>query len=310
MTKPFKFSTDTADYSFNFGWQDTTTKISNIEQFDTIVLETGIERYEDYTLKDLSVQKQYSNLIKENLKMDKAISLFFVDIPSKKLFKNNIVNHNFMKSYSVLFTYIPAVLSLPILPVGGIFALPFTSLCLSHLCGYNKTIDNFNSHLSLSLFYTMGGYRSAISAKKIDEFIAPEIQKRKDEDSKPNIFIEFGCGHNDICFYLKHKKIRDTVIDFNTKLKIHPVISSYLNKVCEMRPKFKECSSRAYISDKIISREYEPWSDEWENIVFGDKHLYDCDVDKKDERLNIFYNTERPNEPQTSNEWERVMYEI
>ena len=130
-------------------------------------------------------------------------------------------------------------------------------------------------------------------------------------DSKPNIFIDFGLGHSDIHFYLKHKNIRDRVIYFNSKLNIHPVISSYLNKVCEIRPKYNnECSSEVYLSDKIISQEYEPWSDEWENIVFGDETISDCDADKKDELLNIFYNTERPNEPQTSNEWERVMYEI
>ncbi|NOQ56302.1 MAG: hypothetical protein GQ477_05880 [Nanohaloarchaea archaeon] len=311
MKKPLKFSTHNADYSFNFGWHKfKKTDIGSIENYDAIVLESGFERYEDFSLKQLSVQKQYSLLIEENLKLDNPLSMFFVDVPTTKLFGDDKLDYGCGGLYQTLSFCVPAMLSPEILPLSGILAVPFSSVVLSIFCGYNKTFDTISSNLSSSLFYTMNGYRSAVSAEKIDEFIAPEIQKRKENDSKPNILIDFGFVHNDLCFYLKHKKIRDAVIDFNSNLNIHPIDKSYLDKVCELRPKLDEGLFEAYSIDNIISSGYEPWSDEWETIVFGNQTISKCDTETKDKWLDIFYDDEKPESIHESNEWERIVYGI
>ena len=71
----------------------------------------------------------------------------------------------------------------------------------------------------------------------MDEFIVPGIEKRKGDEYKPNIFVDYGAGHCDIESYLKHKPIRDFVVNMHKNLKLNTCDNNHINKVCELRPK-------------------------------------------------------------------------
>ena len=255
MIKPVRFSTDTADYCLDYGVHDKETKIEDIEQFDAIVLETGVGDYDYWNLRFFYNSSQYSTIIEENVMLDEPVPIFYVDIPSRKWIMEKGGEDG--RTLSTLFE----------LSSSAIFVLPFISLCLSHFCGYNKIYDQITGRLNLSSFYTpLRGFRSSASARKIEEFVAPEISERIRR--KPNIFISFGKGHCEIEQYLTHKELRDFVTKFHEKLKIGSILCDYdyLDKVCELRP--KNSSFEPYANLKIISRKDDALSARWEKILY------------------------------------------
>jgi len=116
------------------------------------------------------------------------------------------------------------------------------------------------SYLNLLGFYKSVRLREAVSAYKIEEFIAPEIKERIKH--KPYIFIDYGAGHCSLEAFLKHKRLRD----FRKKLKSpfdKLLDSSYLNLVQEFR-NINSPEPSLFGSKKIIRRGKEKFVRNWE----------------------------------------------
>jgi hypothetical protein len=93
-----------------------------------------------------------------------------------------------------------------------------------------------------------------MSAKKIEEFIVPELLKKNkiETDQKPKILLNFGMGNSDIKPYLQHKSLRDATIYFHQKILKNKRINDcrYENKVASLTP-------TKIIHQNIISSEYD-----------------------------------------------------
>ncbi|MBU2589965.1 MAG: hypothetical protein KKB39_04345 [Nanoarchaeota archaeon] len=78
--------------------------------------------------------------------------------------------------------------------------------------------------------------RNAIAARKIEEFIAPRL---KIIIPKPTIGIVYGAGHSGIELDLKHKSLRDLVIESYKKINYLGIKKEKLNLILEFNPKSK-----------------------------------------------------------------------
>ncbi|MCK4429050.1 MAG: hypothetical protein KAU95_01645 [Candidatus Aenigmarchaeota archaeon] len=265
--KPRKFSTENAEYTLYPGVHGETTKIKmeDMKDYDAIVLETGFNDYENYDMINLLSTADYSEVIGKNLLLDEPKPIFYVDIPPKKWLGKKGSGYNINKIVHALSFTIPFGLGITNLPLGIPLMMPAISLYSCFLKENTDKLDKVINYLGVSYFYTQSGFRSAISAKKIEEFVVPEIEKRKD-DEKPNIFIEYGALHGDLEPYLKHKKLRDLAVGFHEKKKISLLDMEYVNKVSELKLKEYE----TYSADKIIWRKDDFFDDlgDWEKIIY------------------------------------------
>jgi hypothetical protein len=229
--KELEFSTASANYKLYLCLHPLENEI-DIANADALVLETGFSDYDELQLLTLLSLPSYRDSVLKNIKLSKPKPIFFVDLPPAKFLRkdkncyfllNSIEAAEIILPFSLVGMYYP--LTLPLF-------LPLISE-LFHLINLkSKNFAKINSYLSLSLFYSGSGLRSAISAKKIEEHIAPELRKRKGD--KPNILIEYGAGHVDLKSYLSHKKLRNFVIEFHKLLNFIPYDKNYVNQICEI----------------------------------------------------------------------------
>ncbi len=221
-----KFETENAKYNLHPAFHNKITEAKNLEDYDAIILESGTLKYEN-DLSYFSNYKQYEKIIKDVFELKKPV--YSVDMPSKiseNVFKD-IIGYAAIETAEII---IPFYVSFSAPPATLPLALPLVSLILSPGNSINS-IAEADSYLSLSKFYMPAGFRSAISAKKIEEHIAPAIGEEKGE--KPNIFVEYGAGHVDMKHYLKSKRLRDSVIKLHSLWNYFPLDRDYLNLIKE-----------------------------------------------------------------------------
>ena len=230
--KELEFSTDNADYRLHLGWHKKASMIEDLCDADAIVLETGFTKYEDWDLGDLLYHPQYEIFIRENIELDEPKPIFFVDLPARKGLRDRGKFGYFVDcSAEAFYRVVPFSFSFAS-PFLLFLAIPFVSLESSLLSPKSKALAKINSYLSLSEFYTPSALGSAVSAKKIEENIAPEMKKRKKR--KPEILIEYGAGHADIKPYLEHKNLRDFVINLHGFWNYYPRDKNYLDLIGEI----------------------------------------------------------------------------
>lgn len=256
------FSTDQADYHLHITpSHSASSDIGNIvEEVDAIVVETGTGKYEDISLPGLANQTQYSNFMEENFRADEPSNIFLADIP---------INEEWIRPDMFFKEFIPSAVTIATFqnnPITGLLAAPYASnlACKGRAMlgwGGNETIDKVVSYSRVSAFLRSAALRSAVTAAKIEEFIAPLVTEEKNH--KPEILIEYGGSHADIFPYLKHPALREKVTSLHKELKysIDPGLDvSYSDKVGEF--KFHEDGKMIYphnneagtelIYDKII----------------------------------------------------------
>lgn len=210
-----KFETKNANYDLHPAYHFLRTKKKGLEDFDAIVLESGLRRYENSTLFDLRDNRQYKKIISKA--EEKKKPLYFVDVPPI--------------SSSKYFSLKDAIRLKIVDGATSSLVLPFVSNLLSY-ANFIEPVAEINSYLVLSNFCSPVGFRSAISARKIEENIAPAIRKRKGE--KPNIFVEYGGGHIDMKHYLQRKWLMDSVIKLHSFWDYYPLEKKYLNLIKEI----------------------------------------------------------------------------
>jgi hypothetical protein len=259
------FSTENADYTLHYAFHTQATEIDNLESYDAIVLESGYGNYEEWKYSDLYFNLQYHRIIEANEKLQQPRPIFFVDLPPNKFFRKRRKLGVFLSTLDV---YIPFSISLSYLPWSLPFLLPFVSFVFSPFTTFGRKSGRFSSYFSLPHFYSCHTLRDAVSAYKIEEFVAPEMKERIKH--KPYIFIDYGAGHSLIELSLKHKKLRD----FRKKLKspFDRVFDfSYLNLVQELRhinsPEPSPLANKKIIR-REIENEYYGFARNWERILY------------------------------------------
>ncbi|MDD4894323.1 MAG: hypothetical protein PHW54_03310, partial [Candidatus Omnitrophica bacterium] len=235
----FIFSTCKADYILYGGIHARGVNLSEktLQQIDAVVLETGAGTYEYWTLDELFSHLLYRNLASKTEEFKKPI--FFVDLPNSKFIRNKFFSLLVLVSTlleisliilpATFFVKNPSYVTLPlVLPIFSLLFAFITSILPS-----GKIWKNISSYMTLSLFFTpIVGFRSAITAEKIEEFVVPRIEKRK--GSRPNMLIVYGIGHNDIKPYLQHKWLRKIVLGLHRLWGYFPYDKTYLNKIGEI----------------------------------------------------------------------------
>jgi hypothetical protein len=94
-----------------------------------------------------------------------------------------------------------------------------------------KKINNFLREI-VAFYSPLTALRDAITAKKLEEFVVPEMAKRLGR--KPNIGIVFGADHTGMELSIKHKKLRESIIKFHSMLNYPGIDTDYLNKIYEL----------------------------------------------------------------------------
>ncbi len=264
--QPSRFSTDIADYVLAYGNHTVTTPGEYAAGCDAFVLETGFNRYEETTLEDLIKFVQYTQVMQKN-EASYRKPVFFTDIPPNELFRTvGYVADGYVQSIPYVILFLAALCN-PYLALG--LSLPLLSMMTIPLCGYTKITDKAISYFRLTDFYSSAAYRSAVTAHKLEDFIAPEIEKRICR--RPTIYIEYGAGHCDIEPYVKQSWLRDTVLGYHT---ITPSIITdkmYEHIVCELRP---EDAALPDSLEKIILRTSEQFNREQSNPVTNWERIY------------------------------------
>ena len=225
------FKTEQADYIQHGAMHPVTSKPpeSILEKVDGFVLESGSMLYGDKSsiLAILHRFHQYEFILSYAEKSKKSI--FVTDLAVKLKHARPVVEFCCVLAPTMYCLYSSSYWTMPLL-------LPMFSMILSPFWPGEKSIPgwwgSFNSLLSLATFYTPSGYRSAITAKKIEEFIVPELKKRG--VARPKIFIEFGAKHIDIKTYLQYPWIRNFVIKFHFLFPFIVLRKDYINKIGEV----------------------------------------------------------------------------
>jgi len=267
MKRYREFETNNAIYTLYYGDHTKPTYINDIEKFDAIILETGVDKYEEVDIYSLLFNIQYYKLFEENSRIRNPRPIFYVDVPNNDSIRDIIYKYPYLLliselQFALITLYSSIYLFLQEIPAWAILLVPSLSTILSFFT--TDKAGKFLGYLSLSRALDRSSYRSAISAKKIEEFVAPEIKKRIGR--KPNILIVYGAGHNDMEPYLKHKKLRDIVIKIQKYMpwwKVNDI--SYENKVGELRNK-NSIEPTKDAEKLIIDRK--PDKNDWELILY------------------------------------------
>ncbi len=241
-----RFSTANANYELYYAVHTEPT-IINQERFNSLdctILETGDWNHRDAVFgRDRLLheeQVQYGPVISQHKKSRKPI--FLTDT---LYFSSGVTKYN--EKLKALSIAIPSTASLSLC----FFLLPASVALTSYSYlniyfnffesgWYLKDKDLFKSKIKkihnffkeVNFFYSPHILRDAVTAKKTEEFIAPEMQKRLGR--KPEIGIVFGAYHSGMELSLKYKKLREGIIKFHSALNYPCLDKSHLNKVSEL----------------------------------------------------------------------------
>lgn len=220
-------ATDNAYYGQHPGTHFETSQIPApvLSATDAIVLESGVDRYEALELEELYHHDQYASIVRQNL-ADGKKSMFFVDVPFKHAeWYVHTVEIGMKIGVPCAAGVLGAMRGRPELAALMVPALSF--------CAAGQRWKRFASKLQLCNAYNSFGLRSAITAKKLEEFVAPYVGK--DLDHAPRLLVDYGSGHLDISTYVERPSLRKRVMQFNKLLRNHHIDTDYLSRVCEFR---------------------------------------------------------------------------
>jgi len=254
-----EFSTPDADYILNLNpWREEIA-VENLENVDAIIVETGPYEYNIWDLENLIYSEDHGNLVRENLKLDEPRPIFFVDLPIRK----TVDKETYAEMY-ILSTLGPSMLSF-ISPYFSPLVLPFVSFVSFPLNSKSNTLAKINGYLSLSRCYTPSGLRSAVSAKKVEENIVPEMKGRINE--KPSILINYRPEHADMEPYIQRKYLRNFVINLHGLWNCFPFDENYLHIIGEINFDDKYGMENGEVID-TEQREFYPLGKSYRKILY------------------------------------------
>lgn len=222
---------------------------------DAFVVENADTGYDALDMDHLMDDRQ-APILEQNLAQDDPAPVYVVDVPTKYAFLGDEVADSRLKEW---LPYRKGVKSATrglrrlyrgfrsgrrnLKPVfrSNPFLLPLAAPRLSGLLGlaprFLDTGHTVASRAQQSKCYTTTGVRSAITAEKLDEYVAPRVAAEQDE--KPAILVEYSMEDLDIGAYLERPDRRRSVIDanleFDNYVDVHTIDHDALNTVCEFR---------------------------------------------------------------------------
>ncbi len=205
-------STDNAVYLLHPGQHTETSRIDTdvIERVDAVVLENGTQPYDDVTVDWLEAQPQYRELVAQCRDTKTPIAVADAPYPG-----------------SSSWMYLSEVAELGLPCAAGILGLLHGYTALGALtvpafafafggAGHSERMNRLAGYLQLSGAYTWSGFRSAVTAEKLDSVVASQLAA--ESDIPPTILVEYGAGHLDIGSYLRHPWLRRQVINTHRRL--------------------------------------------------------------------------------------------
>lgn len=239
-------STANAEYYLHPAAHFRETGIENVllERVDGIVLEKASETYEEVGFDWFAEFDQYSNLVEQNLDTYQT-PIYVVDVPTaeetvvdKYLPTDDELYKNIARLYAV--DGVPLTVGAHGLIEGWLSAgeavplmMPAALLLFSSVAAKGH-LKNTVSHLRVAGAYNpISGGRSAFTAKKLDEYLAPHVADEIGE--KPHFLIEYGAAHLDIKPYLQYTRLRDGVTSLYQRLGTPWLQEEYSDKVLEFR---------------------------------------------------------------------------
>lgn len=232
-----QFSTKNADYYLVYESHKSKPKekifdYDKIGGLDAIILETGGTSYEDwfsflraYDLQgQINTEKVIKNIKKKKIREGKDIPIYYVDVNITKTFLQICLKGGVLGCGSyALFGFTGFLYTC--LYVGFPMTLTFSKKKFDILPNISAFLDYFPPE-------PMTEARNAITARKTEEFIVPMLQKRLGK--KPTICIKYGAGHAGIKFDLKHKWLRNTVLNLYSKFNYPMIEKKNLEKIWEI----------------------------------------------------------------------------
>lgn len=221
-------STAVADYFLHPGSHQRTTHISEktLQRIDGLVLESGMVRYEDLCLEEFRKNRQYTDAV--GAAMARERNIFVVDVPYA------------CSDARVFLGEAGAKLALPFLAglagvahahVGfGLLTLPAIAFCAGD-ANQSSLLNQLASYAQFSNAYNSFGFRSAVAAEKLEQFVAPRLEE--ETGSRPTILLDYGAGHLDIAAYLQHPRIRKSVLRFGGRTLRSTLDMERVHTICE-----------------------------------------------------------------------------
>src|SRR5271157_5243700 len=210
-----RVETESANYlmSFERHYKARSNSTDYIGKCDAFVLETGAETYKGAGIE--MGWKDVQELVLRNSQSESPKPIFYVDIPTKI----NYLNELAVEMLPVLGMF---ALGYAIICTGGLWAIPLMIPAISSVSGvfHNKHSAEALGYIELGMCFAFRSFRSAISAEKIDNVIAPALQEKLGK--KPTILTHYGFGHLDMIPYLKHKTLRKDIIGMHKLWHYYP----------------------------------------------------------------------------------------
>lgn len=220
-------STEQAVYLQHPGKHTETSRIDTdvIERVDAVALENGTQPSADVTVDWLAGQPQYQELVKQCRDTETPIVVADAPYPGSE---------SWMYLSEVAELGVPCAAGIIGVLHGytalGLLAVPafaFTFGGASH----GERVNRLAGTLQLSGAYTWSGFRSAVTAEKLESVVAPQLAE--ETDVPPVILVEYGAGHLDICSYLRHPRLRRQVISAHRRLSLQQAEDTgLLEQVC------------------------------------------------------------------------------
>ncbi len=231
-----KFSTKNANYWLVYSCHLKVNKEpifseKQIKTLDAIVLESGAtDLLEKDGIEKLLKFNQYSYIIKNALKQEKMPLFYFTDV---KLTPLGFWTSIFLDDAVPILIFYSGVcgarnkkikrrkfLSYAFKGIGALALLKlFTPMVSCYVGVTNSKAENlpkFISEINYVVPTPIAEFRNAVTAKKLEDFIAPKLYKELGR--KPNIAIVFGAAHAGIKEDLLNKHRRERIIHLMKKL--------------------------------------------------------------------------------------------
>lgn len=231
-----RFETDTAEYLLPVSTHDREARYAPEvhEEIDAVVLETGRHRYEDMDPEFLHGYDDYGAhhlrpLLEDSIEHDNPI--YYVDLPSS--FPDNdwisIADQAGRWAVPALGGMMGAAARHPealVLTAPAFFA---------GLGGFlqEKGAEPLAAYAHLlGNMATPAGLRSAVTARKVEEDVAPELGG---DGGKPTLLLQYGRNHHDVVPYMRAPRLRDGVIAAHRLTAYGSHDGSYVRKIGELR---------------------------------------------------------------------------
>lgn len=223
-----RVSTENAEYLLHAGAHRQPTRIDSdtLRGIDGLVLESSMMQYDDLSLADLRNHQQYAAILPAA--MENTTDIFVVDAPYTRSDTRTFLGASSVIGMPCIAGLLGVAHGLPEL---GLLAVPALAFCAGGTVPHLPAAAV--SYAQFSNAYNSLGFRSAVAAMKLEQWVAPLLADRS--GTTPTVLIDYGAGHLDIAAYLRHPRIRDVAVAYGKRVLSRTVEADELRTGCRFR---------------------------------------------------------------------------